>query len=429
MKQSNLKFFIILMIFVSCDGVFAQNQKQQIILQESERLLELNLFSPLKYDRGYKWLSVGMGGYLKQYYSRDTFITFKGARYSSKLKVDLGHAIDWFGEHQLSDGYIPIWYRETTPEKDLVDLNMYLTAPYNRSEQEGGMRQVDHVEQFIEAIYEDYNITKDRVVLERRYIWAEKAWRYLDQLTNDNLITTKRTVYAGPDWADQINRSGKAAFVNAYWYHVTALMGEMSDLVAKPEKRDMYKSKAQVIAKEFNTLFWRKGRPTNCDFDVMEYYTAWVDEEAESGDYFELDSNSLAIAVGLPDSARRKHLLDQIRENFDYYVNPVGATRVLCGTYHARHGTAQPEMAHNGGYWYIVSYFLAAALNRHTNEYGDLLDKLHERTNRAVMDAGNEGLNEWYDFSGRPLGGKTYSWSIAFPLYLNGIRLQLNTTP
>lgn len=402
-------------------GVFAQNKKQQFIVQKSETLLEANLFSPLKYDQGHKWLSVGMGGYLKQYYSRDTFITFKGARYSTKLRAELGHAIDWFGEHQLSDGYIPIWYRETTPSKDIVDLNMYLTAPYNRSEKEGGMRQVDHVEQFIEAIYEDYKITKDKVVLEKRYIWAEKAWRYLDQLTNNDLITTKRSVYAGPDWADQINRSGKAAFVNAYWYHVTLIMGKMSDAIEKPRERDLYNSKAVIIKAQFNSLFWRKGRPTNCDHDIKGYYTAWVDEEAGSGDYFELDSNMLAIAAGLSGSARSTQLLDEIRKNFNYYVNPVGATRVLCGTYLANHGTVQPETAHNGGYWYIVSYFLVAALNRNMSEYWDLLDKLHKRTNRAAMNADNEGLNEWYDRFGHPMGGKTYSWSIAFPIYLNEI--------
>ena len=415
------KYLVMILLVFSIDCSLADAPGQSLVFQQSEKLLSRNLFDTLHHDKGQKWLSVGMGAYLRQYYSRDTFITFKGARHSENLRPILSHAIDWFGEHQLDDGYIPIWYRESTPIAGVVDLNMYLFAPYNRSANDGGIRQVDHVAQFIEAIFDDYSITGDKQVLAKRYTWAEKAWRYLYEISENDLITTKRSVYAGPDWADQISRSGKAAFVNAYWYHVTVLMAQMSDDLGLPDRRNFYDSKVWAISSQFNTIFWRQAKPTNCEHGLIGYYASWVDGYADSGHYFELDSNSLAVAVGLADPARAKMILNEVSDNFDYFVNPVGATRVLCGTYAPKDTTVKVDTYHNGGYWYIVSYYLAAALSKYPTQYKGLVSELQMRTNREVLNAGDEGLNEWYDRNGRPMGGKTYSWSIAFPMYLNAL--------
>ena len=417
----HLRLLVVFLSTVFSGGVFADSPNNEALLKLSNDLLKNNTFETLKYDKGQKWVSVGMGGYLKQYYSRDTFITFKGARYSDELRPIFSHAIDWFGRNQLADGYIPIWYRETTPKLGVVDLNMYLMAPFDRTEKDGGIRQVDHVEQFIEAIYDDYDITQDKLVLAKRYVKAEKAWRYLAGLTNDSLITTVRSPYAGPDWADRVSRSGKAAFVNAYWYQVTVLMARMSDILGNKKQRDFYNAKAKIIRSKFNSTFWRQGQPINCKHKIGGFYAAWVDKGSRSGDYFELDSNSLAVAAGLADLDRSRLILNEISGKFDYYVNSVGATRVLCGTYQNLDTLVKKETYHNGGYWYLVSYYLAAALKKHPDDYGRFLTELHMRASRAAEVADSTGLNEWYDENGIPKGGETYSWSIAFPIYLNAL--------
>jgi len=195
----------------------------------------------------------------------------------------------------------------------------------------------------------------------------------------------------------------------------------MSKILGKNSKHDFYKLKYDAISTKFNSVFWRSGRPTNCDHNISGYYTAWVDDKAGSGNYFELDSNSLAVAAGLADENRAKLILNEIRRYFNYYVNSVGATRVLCGTYLPVDTAAVPEMAQNGGYWYIVSYFLAEAVHKYSADYGDLYEALFVRSISATKKSGNEGLNEWYDKNGNPFGGKKYSWSIAFPLYLNSL--------
>lgn len=387
------------------------------VLQISETNLRKNLFKNKHYDKENYWLSVGKGAYNRQYYSRDTFVTFMGARKVDSLREPLSYAIDWFAAHQDSDGYIPIWFQESEPKPGKFDLNVYRLAPYNLTEVTGGIRNVDHVMQFMVAIYDDYKKSGDISRLKSRLPYADKAWNYLSALTHDQLITTKYSPNGGPDWADKIRRSGKASFINAYWYWVTVQMSELSEAVGEFDRAEGLRRHAARIFTEYNRLFWTESKPSGCGSEIFGHYASWADESGRLHDYFEVDGNSLAVAVGLANEAQAKSILDHINSNFNYYVNKYGASRVLCGHYDAEDTEVKAGEYQNGAYWYIPSYFLAMAYKRHNDSAK--IQKLKLRAYNATLKFKDSGLTEWYR-EGSDHGGQiNYSWSIAFPIFLS----------
>jgi len=394
-------------------------------LRLSLKQLRKSVFYPDFFDKGHAWFSVGRGAYSKQYYARDTYVSFLGGAHIPEFRQVFSHSIDWFASHQDKDGYIPLWFRETKPKREEgskeppYDLNVYYFAPYNRTEENGGMKQYDHLSQFIHAIYLDFLKTNDLAVLRSRYKNALKAWEFLESRTDDFLLYSKRTPYAGPDWADQITRSGKAGFVNAYWYLSTNNLKKMAKVLGKTRDFRKFEGYAENIKEKYSEVFWHLGDPWSCEQGRFSYFRAWVDPEFEDGDFFEVDTNALALAVGLANPIQEKMVLDHIADHFDYYVNPRGASRVLCGFYREANTTQTPKHSHNGAYWYIVSHFLAAAF--HNAGYEDELSKIASRANGAVFYDEDKGLNEWYSISGKPLGGETYSWSNSFPFFLENI--------
>jgi len=86
------------------------------------------------------------------------------------------------------------------------------------------------------------------------------------------------------------------------------------------------------------------------------------------------------------------------------------------GNYDREITSMEKDISQNGGYWYIVSYFLAMACNKHKD--ADLLYTLLDRVGYATLTESKEGLAEWYYKDGKVGGAKNYSWSLAYPFFL-----------
>ena len=150
-----------------------------------------------------------------------------------------------------------MWFRETKPEREEgskkppYDLNVYYFAPYNRTEENGGMKQYDHLSQFIHAIYLDFLKTKNLAVL--------RLWRKLgiSCSTDDFLLYSERTLFAGPD---QIKSHVLASYTNAYWYLSTNNLTKMAKTLGK--MRDAGKLKVtEKIKQRYSEVFYSKVTP------------------------------------------------------------------------------------------------------------------------------------------------------------------------
>jgi len=175
---------------------------------------------------------------------------------------------------------------------------------------------------------------------------------------------------------------------------------------------------AEKIKTSYNNVFWIKSKPTNCSLGETGHYLSWVDGKGIH-DYFDLDSNSLAVASGLADEQQTKSIMSYINSNFDYFVNKYGATRVVCGTYSAEDTTVIPGQYQNGAYWYLPSYFLAMA--EYKIERFDKVKVMWNGVSKANVKFEKEGLTEWYFENGDVGGALNYSWSLSFPLFLNNM--------
>ena len=284
--------------------------------------------------------------------------------------------------------------------------------------QTGGIRQLDHVEEFISAIHLYYHKTNDKEWLSSRIIYARKAWQYLNGRTKKYLLVGDYSNVAGNDWADQIRRNGESSFINAYWYKNTLEMEDMEKALGNKTGADFYQVYASRIKDAFNQEFWIRSKPKNCDKGQVGHYLSWVDKKGPH-DYFEVDGNALAVAVGLSDEVQSSEIMDFINNHFDYFVDKNGASRVLCGTYSTDDTAMKAGVSQNGGYWYIVSYYMAFA-EKKTGHIDRLLD-FWNRVATASEKYKNNGLTEWYYEGGEPGGAMNYSWSLALPLFLKSL--------
>jgi|GEM_PF-2307245 len=384
------------------------------LIQESEKLLTQNFFQS-KSDPNFQWVSVASlnGGYKGQYYARDTFVTFIGAVQASEaMRATVAHTIDWFGSHMDDRGYVPIWFAESDT------LNVYRLCPYNRTKNDGGIEQLDHQMQFLDAIYMYYKKTGDKEWLASHIDYASKGIGYLKGRADNYLLSSDYSEYAGADWADKIQRSGKSAFVNAYWYKVNQNMIEMESVLGHDDESESYRQYSQNLKKEFKKVFWVHSTPKSYSGKAFGHYAAWVNQKGKY-DYFEVDSNSLAVAAGLSDERETRSIMGFIRTNFDYLVNEKGAARVLYGNYSSDVTEVPTEFYQNGGYWYIVSYYLTMALAK--NGDADEIQQIYNRTSQALSDEPVIGLREWYSRDGKQVGAGNYSWSLAYPIFLSSI--------
>ena len=421
-----IKIIILCLLITIITGAFLSDRKnndlkkrikkvdQKEIINISEDNLRKNFFKS-KIDSQHDWLSVASlnGAYQRQYYARDTLVAFMGGvEADEKIREKMVHAIDWFGSHMTADGYIPIWFSETDV------LNTYYFSPYNRNETSGGIKQLDHQLQFIDAIYLYFKKTNDKKWLKEHIKYAEKARNYLEKKTDSFLLVGDYSEYSGDDWADQVKRSGKSSFVNAYWYKINKDLAEMDIALNKKSKGEKLLKYSKDIKKNFNKEFWINSEPTLCYRGKFGHYIGWSNQFGKF-DYFEIDSNSLAVAVGLTNKKQEKSIMNFIDKNFDYFVNGYGATRVLCGFYKNDATKMKAGVSQNGAYWYINSYYLSKALL--TSGKIDRLVDLYERTAFATEKYKENGLTEWYYGNEEVGGALNYSWSVAYPIFLSSI--------
>lgn len=378
-------------------------------LQINFQNLEKNFFTVLV-DPKHQWLSVAKGPYLGQFYSRDTFITLMGALYVDELRNKIKYAIDWFSQYMTEDGYIPIWFGETDR------LNIYWYSPYNRDIANGGIKQYDHIEEYINSIWLIYSWEGDKNWLKEKIPYARKAWKWLESRTNKgSLIKCKISKYSGADWADQVRRGGYSTFVEVFWYKATLDLAYMEKALGNYLNYLYYRYYAYNIKKEINKRLWKVSKPAGWKGESFGHYVGWIDEGGTK-DYFEVDSNTFAVALGIADKRQAREIMSFINNNFDYFVNSKGATRVLYGNYNQEVISMAEDVGQNGGYWYIVSYFLSMAYHKQGD--ADLLYTLLDRVVYATLKESKEGLAEWYYKNGKVGGAKNYSWSLAYPFFL-----------
>lgn len=381
----------------------------------NELNLKKNLFRTIV-DNKFNWLAVASSDtvYRKQYYSRDTFITFIGAIESNdkEITVALTHAIDWFGNHLKSDGYLPIWFQESNM------LNAYEYCPYNLTPETGGIRQFDHQLEFMDSIYINYKKTKDLIWLKKKIVFLQKSLKYLRNKTDNFLLTENYSKFCGNDWADQILRSGKSAFVNAYWYKVNKDMAEMSLALGRARDFEYYSDYSAKIKSEYNREFYIVSEPSRCNLGSFGHYLAWSNGNHKF-DYFELETNSFAAALGITDEMQFNSIAKIIDKNFDYFVNQYGATRTVCGYYGNDATLVKPGHYQNGAYWYITSYYLTMLLAKMGNT--EKINSLFSKVNLASEKWQSAGLTEWYKENGQPGGAMNYSWSLGYPIFLASI--------
>ncbi len=381
------------------------------IIKISTQNLEKNFFTT-KTDPNHQWLSVAKGAYLGQFYSRDTFVTLTGGVYGGEgLRRKLAYSIDWFSRHMEDEGYIPIWFGESD------NLNTYWYCPHDRTAENGGIKQYDHLLQFMDAIWQIYSWEGDKNWLREKIPFARKAWKWFEAQTDNFLIKSKISDYCGADWADQIRRGGYSTFVEVYWYKATLDLAYMEKGLGNTSGYSFYLNYAENIKNEINKKLWKVSRPIGYSGQPFGHYVGWIDESGPK-DYFELDSNAFAVGMGIADENQSKEIIGFINNNFDYLVNKQGATRVLYGNYSEEVTKAAKDSAQNGGYWYITSYFLTMAYNK--MRMPDQLNILWERVAQATIDNQKEGLTEWYYPNEKIGGALNYSWSLAYPLFLVG---------
>ena len=383
------------------------------IIEISEENLEKNFFRTT-IDPGHDWLSVSQGSYNKQYYTRDTFISFiGGVQASESIRSRLFYSLDWFAKMIMHDGYLPIWVRETDA------LNTYLYVPYNLTDKTGGIRQLDHMMEFINVAYLNYKKTNDLVALKNHLPHIKKIYFYLKKLTGNNalLIGPYSEAFSGSDWVDGVRRSGQSTFVNALWFQTNKQLAELHLVLGETKEAAKYNEYSNKIKKSFNKEFWIKSSPTNCKSQPFGHYVGWKNSKGVS-DYFEVDSNSLAVAVGLASPEQTSTIIHFINGRFDYFVSKNGAARVVCGFYGEEATNIPNGTYQNGAYWYSVSTYLAMAYSR-AGKINDL-NELFRRVSVASINSHN-GLAEWYYENGVVGGASNYSWSLMYPIFLASI--------
>lgn len=383
-------------------------------VQINEINLKKNLFRST-IDPDYDWIGVSGHAtvYGRQYYTRDTLVTFiGGVEAHPELRDKIAHVIDWYSDYINDDGSIPMWVRETNI------LNIYHYTPYNMTPKDGAIRQLDNHLQYIDAIYLYYKKTKNTDWLKKRIPYARKVYKYLNKKTENYLVIGDYSFYAGNDWSDQIRRSGKSLFINAYWYKINKDMAEMEAALDNNNASMILNENLKHIKREFNKTFWTVSKPKNCDLGTFGHYLAWKNDRG-TFDYFELDGNGLAMGVGLSEDWQSKSIMKVIHNNFDYFVNKHGATRNPCGLYDEEVTRIKPGVFQNGGYWYITSYYLTMAFV--SSNDSEKIIEMYNRSSKATKLFEKEGLAEWYYQDGKIGGALNYSWSIAYPIYLSSI--------
>lgn len=383
------------------------------VVKISEQNLLKNFFKTEKTDPNHEWLSVGQGAYNKQFYARDTFVSFMGGvEANDEIRNKMAYAIDWFGSHMKDDGYVSLWFQETD------QLNTYNFCPYNLTPETGGIKQLDHELEFIDAVYLYYNKTGDISWLRNHIQYLEKARNYLLGKTNDYLLVGDYSEKCGDDWADQIRKSGKSSFVNAYWYKINIEMAEMQKALGGQKESIQLLAYSKNINKEFNKIFWVESEPLGSHKGRTGHYIAWVNK-GRVYDFFDLSGNTLAVAVGLAEGGRERQIMNYIKNNFDYFVNQYGATRVISGYYDSEATALGEGESQNGSYWYIPSYYLTMALAKN----GDVkeIKELWEGVRKATEEYKDTGLTEWYKEDGAAGGAMNYSWSLSYPIFLSSI--------
>lgn len=367
-------------------------------------------FFPSPVGDGNFWLSVSPGQYLNQFYSRDTFVTAKGAVYMGQPYISyLKQAVQWFSQNMEDDGYIPIWFRKTS------DLNVYYFSPYNRTALDGGVKQADHVLDYINTTWDIYSWSGDTDFLSTQLPYAERAWKYLADQTNDYLIDIPVSKFSGLDWADKILRGGKSTFVEANWYQATISLAYLEKSHGNITKSNYYENYANGIKFAIQKELWSNSKPININKKVG-HFVGWIDNGYPKN-YFEVDSNSAVVGLGIATDDQANEVMKFINDNLATIVSSTAASRDVMGSYSDidMFGNFKPGEYQNGGYWYIVSYYLSDALSRN-KQAAELQQMFRDSLDTFVSTS--SGLAEWYYPDGKIGGASNYSWSLAFPYYL-----------
>ncbi len=347
-----------------------------------------------------------------------------------------GYAVHWAGERYKNPwirdsfawGSVPIYgYPELDPyvgsELGYWLAHQHPSGQWVTDPQSGYW---DETAILIAAMLDAYRVTGDRALLTNNLRRLENGWLWLYAQRQEG-SATPHLVYAeldrrsgrppvASDWADQIARGNWATGVNMLWYHATRSLAVIERLAGRHEQGQFLDDFALGIKREINTLLWRvspvmsvRAAPT----PAFGHYTGWT----PGPDYFEVDTNLLAIIYGVAEPAQAGSIVGFIDANWGYLMGSEygpPAAKVVYGDYAPddwaaiRFSTAPG--AYHMAYWVNVGA-LAALAYREAGQPERVRSLLLGLANSLIEARGTTGVREWYAQDGTAHGSEQYGWA------------------
>ncbi|MBI5877185.1 MAG: hypothetical protein HZB53_06020 [Chloroflexi bacterium] len=349
--------------------------------------------------------------------------------------------------HSAGDGYDSPWIRDSFAW-GMIPTNVYSQlSPYTSSEIEYWLNLQEPSGQFasvllsgyydetpilIAAVVDAYRITGDRAQLERYAPALRTAWAWMaghvDSTGSPFLVNA--LVHRVPglpppvaaDWADQIARSGYAGQVNMLWYRATLAMATMEAELGNKGESMRYFSFAQGIKADIGRVLWATTAPfirNAPPVAAFGHFRSWTPSER---DYFEMDTNMLAIVYGIATTQQADSILGFVRQHADYLLGPPSGmpppAKTVYGDYDPRDYVIFEKVlvrdgTYHNGYWIPIGGLAARAFAMH-EQPGVALRIVRNMANAFsghLADPSNGPGYEWYTASGIPQGAPAYQWS------------------
>ena len=248
------------------------------------------------------------------------------------------------------------------------------------------------------------------------------------------------------DWADLYSVRYNVLYDNVLYVAALRMMAEMAEQLT--ESSQLYRSRADDVARKLNLLFWLDrpwdGRVFGEQLEQLKalrlewfllyqntaalteapYYLPWVGFR-EFGHAFDGFGNTLAILTGVADEEKSQRILAYAHASGADYPSPLKAFSppIYPGErdwreYFRSRNLNLPHQYHNGGSWPFLGGFYTAALVKagRKAQAEAQLQGLAETVQRGIHSEWE--FNEWHHgVTGRPMGYPLQAWSAGLYVY------------
>lgn len=284
----------------------------------------------------------------------------------------------------------------------------------------------DETAMLIAAVLDAYRVTGDRGLVVNNLRRLESGWLWLYGFRRED-SAAPYLVWAGldrssgrppvaTDWADQIARMNWATSLNLLWYHATRSLAVMEGIAGRPEQASFFREYADSIRQNINRTLWRVGPVQSLRADPTPpfgHYVGW----APGADYFEVDTNLLAIMYGVADRAQAESILTFVDANRGYLLGSEWgppAAKVVYGDY-AREDWATIQNSTSPGAYHMAYWINVGALAALAYHVGGRAEPVRSilmaMANTLTAEHGGTGVREWYAQDGTAHGSEQYGWS------------------